>query len=54
MKENRLARRKKEKSIHHNVFTKKYKTKRHLNGAWRLFLGEDFYRKLKKEVKIQK
>jgi tRNA U38,U39,U40 pseudouridine synthase TruA len=53
-KPNRAVRRKFKQPKHHNVFTKKYKSKHHLEVAWRNFLGEKTYLefcKIRKESK---
>lgn len=45
---NRATRRRLQKAVHHNVFTKKYKSKKSLEAAWRMFLGEKEYIEFKK------
>jgi RecJ-like exonuclease len=51
---NRVQKRKMEKKIHHNVFTKKYRDKKTLERAWRFFLGEEQFKILKKQIKENK
>ena len=61
IKLNRAGRRKKDKAIHHNIFTKKYKSLRAREAAWEIFLGPQRYaaeqkylRRVYKEYKAKK
>jgi hypothetical protein len=47
-------RRRRNKNLHHNVYTKKYASKRAEETAWKLYLGEDEFKKAKHQMVVAK